>query len=132
MMPTVAWIASGLVFATFYMRSEVPMRSVAILANLSFIVYALLGLQDGIFDKVLPILVLHVSSLVLNICRLREALGRRGIPNPCSRLGSIVRKGSRLVQTRGPSEPETEVKVRFAATAGTYPVAMVKRGVRVS
>ena len=73
-MQTVAWIASGRVFMSFYMRSALHMRFIAVLANLAFIAYALLGLQDGIFDKVLPILVLHMAALVLNTGRLREAI----------------------------------------------------------
>lgn len=78
MMQTVAWIASVLVFATFYMRDQVRMRQMAVLANITFICYALLGLENGIFDKVLPIFVLHVSSLGLNLKRLREAMSTQG------------------------------------------------------
>ena len=78
MMQTVAWIASALVFATFYMRDQVRMRQMAVLANITFICYALLGLENGIFDKVLPIFVLHVSSLALNLKRLREAMATKG------------------------------------------------------
>lgn len=71
-MQIVAWIAAGLVFATFFMKTIVPLRAVAIASNLAFIAYALLGIQFGVFDKVLPILALHVALLPLNIVRLRE------------------------------------------------------------
>lgn len=71
-MQIVAWIAAGLVFASFFMKTIVPLRAVAIASNLAFIAYALLGIQFGVFDKVLPILALHVALLPLNIVRLRE------------------------------------------------------------
>ena len=80
MMQTVAWLASGLVFTTFYMRDQVRMRQMAVLANVTFICYALLGLNEGIFDKVLPIFVLHVSTLGVNLSRLREASALTGRP----------------------------------------------------
>lgn len=99
MMQTMAWIASALVFATFYMRDDVGMRAVGVLANLAFISFALLGLQDGVFDKVLPIMVLHVSSFFLNACRLREALLKRGLLRPVS-LGKALCSG-RLLSERG-------------------------------
>ena len=72
MMEVAAWLAAALVFGSFFMRTIVPLRTIAIGSNLVFIAYALLGLQEGIFDKVLPILVLHTALLPLNIVRLRE------------------------------------------------------------
>jgi CRP/FNR family cyclic AMP-dependent transcriptional regulator len=71
-MQLVAWIASGLVFASFFMKTIVPLRRVAIASNLVFIGYALMGISFGIFDKVLPILILHLALLPLNVMRLRE------------------------------------------------------------
>lgn len=76
-MQVVAWLAAGLVFASFFMKTIVPLRTVAIASNIAFIGYALMGLHFGVFDKVLPILVLHVALLPLNIARLREV--RRSI-----------------------------------------------------
>jgi hypothetical protein len=73
-METVAWIAAGLVFATFCAHDQVQMRSFALLSNIAFISYATLGVQEGIFEKVLPILVLHSFSFVLNVGRLRQAV----------------------------------------------------------
>jgi CRP/FNR family transcriptional regulator, cyclic AMP receptor protein len=72
-MQLAAWIAAGLVFAAFFMRSMVALRCVAICSNLAFIAYALLGLEHGVFELVLPILVLHTALLPLNVLRLRQA-----------------------------------------------------------
>ncbi len=71
-MQLVAWLAAGLVFTSFFMKTIVPLRSLAIVSNVVFIGYAMLGLHHGIFDKVLPILVLHLALLPLNIIRLNE------------------------------------------------------------
>lgn len=71
-MQVAAWIAAGLVYLSFFMKTIVPLRSLAILSNVVFIVYALLGMRYGVFDKVLPILVLHVALLPLNVTRLLE------------------------------------------------------------
>lgn len=71
-MQLVAWIAAGLVFASFFMKTIVPLRTLAIASNVVFIAYALMGIHFGIFDKVLPILLLHLALLPLNVMRLRE------------------------------------------------------------
>jgi len=67
-----AWVASALVFVSFFMKTIVPLRKMAIASNVAFICYALLGINFEIFDKVLPILVLHIALLILNILRMRE------------------------------------------------------------
>lgn len=67
-----AWIASALVFISFFTKTIVPLRRIAIASNVAFIIYALMAINYGIFDKVLPIMVLHVALLALNILRLRE------------------------------------------------------------
>ena len=72
MIVDVAWIASGLVFCAFFMKTMVPLRVVAIASNFAFIAYSLLGIRSGIFEKVVPILVLHASLLPLNILRLHQ------------------------------------------------------------
>lgn len=77
MMVWVAWLAAALVFASFFMKTIVPLRALAIASNLAFIAYALLGWREGVFDKVLPILVLHGALLPLNLWRLHEV--RRSI-----------------------------------------------------
>lgn len=77
MMEIMAWLAVILVFASFFMKTIVPLRVLAIASNLVFICYGLLGIShgDAIFSKVLPILVLHCALLPVNLMRLREARG---------------------------------------------------------
>jgi CRP/FNR family transcriptional regulator, cyclic AMP receptor protein len=72
LMQIVAWIASLLVFLAFFMKTMIPLRMVAIISNVAFIIYALLGLYYGIFEKVFPIFVLHLSLLPINIIRLYQ------------------------------------------------------------
>jgi hypothetical protein len=67
-----AWIAAILVFSSFFMKTMIPLRIVAIVSNVAFVTYALLGIRYGIFDRVYPILVLHASLLPLNLLRLRQ------------------------------------------------------------
>ncbi|HEY7549142.1 MAG TPA: cyclic nucleotide-binding protein [Hyphomicrobiaceae bacterium] len=62
----VGWMASGLVFAAFYMEAMVPLRLVAIASNVAFIGYGYLG-------DLTPILLLHLGLLPLNAWRLCEA-----------------------------------------------------------
>lgn len=66
------YIASVLVFATFYMKTMLPLRMVAISSNIAFIIYALWG-------GLTPILILHVLLLPLNTLRLLQLhrLGRQ-------------------------------------------------------
>jgi len=71
-MQFVAWVAAIMVFLSFFMKTIVPLRTIAIGSNIVFIAYALLGLHYGVFDKVLPIFVLHLLLLPLNILRLRQ------------------------------------------------------------
>ncbi len=59
------YIASVLVFATFCMKTIVPLRLVAIASNVFFILY-------GIFEGLVPILLLHLALLPLNIIRLAQ------------------------------------------------------------
>ena len=67
-----AWVAAILVFSSFFMKTMIPLRMVAITSNAAFVTYALLGLKYGIFGRVYPILVLHSSLLPLNVLRLRQ------------------------------------------------------------
>jgi CRP/FNR family transcriptional regulator, cyclic AMP receptor protein len=69
------WLASALVFATFFMKTMIPLRLVAIASNVGFMGYALLGLQYGVFGRLYPIFVLHAFLLPLNIFRLRQLRG---------------------------------------------------------
>src|SRR5690348_3568766 len=67
-----AWLAALLVFASFFMKTIVPLRAVAMASNVAFISYALLGLRYGVFGRVYPILVLHACLLPLNVVRLHQ------------------------------------------------------------
>jgi CRP/FNR family transcriptional regulator, cyclic AMP receptor protein len=67
-----AWVAALLVFTSFFMRTMIPLRVVAIAGNVAFVTYALLGLRYGIFGRVYPILALHSALLPLNVLRLRQ------------------------------------------------------------
>ena len=67
-----AWLAALLVFASFFMKTMIPLRVVAIGSNVAFISYALLGLHYGVFGRVYPILVLHSCLLPLNVVRLSQ------------------------------------------------------------
>jgi len=67
-----AWLAALLVFVSFFMKTIVPLRAVAMASNLAFISYALLGLRYGVFGRVYPILVLHACLLPLNVVRLHQ------------------------------------------------------------
>ncbi len=70
-MGRIAWVegigycASLLVFCTFYMKTMVPLRSVAIASNVAFMAY---GLAGGLY----PVFVLHVVLLPLNCLRLYQ------------------------------------------------------------
>jgi CRP/FNR family transcriptional regulator, cyclic AMP receptor protein len=67
-----AWFAALLVFSSFFMKTMIPLRVVAIASNVAFIAYALLGLRYGVFGRVYPILVLHSALLPLNVLRLHQ------------------------------------------------------------
>jgi len=59
------YIASALVFATFYMKTMAPLRMVAIASNIAFITYAAI-------DGLAPIFILHIALLPLNVVRLLQ------------------------------------------------------------
>jgi hypothetical protein len=61
------YIAATLVFATFSMKTMVPLRVVGICSNVFFIAY-------GYLNPAYPLLVLHCMLLPLNIFRLRQML----------------------------------------------------------
>jgi CRP/FNR family cyclic AMP-dependent transcriptional regulator len=61
----VGYVASTLVFATFYMKTMMPLRVVAIASNVAFMAYGYIG-------GMTPILVLHAALLPLNVWRLRQ------------------------------------------------------------
>jgi len=62
------YLASLLVFSTFYMKTMIPLRSVAIASNVAFLTY-------GYFASLYPVFLLHVVLLPLNIYRLHQVRG---------------------------------------------------------
>ena len=61
------FVAAGLVFMTFYMKTMVPLRIIGICSNCAFITYGYLG-------ALYRVLILHLILLPLNGLRLREML----------------------------------------------------------
>jgi CRP/FNR family cyclic AMP-dependent transcriptional regulator len=61
----VGYIAGGLVLATFYLKTMLKLRIVAIFSNIAFITY-------GTLTGAVPILVLHTLLLPLNVTRLLQ------------------------------------------------------------
>lgn len=57
------WIAAGLVLTSFYLKTMMPLRFVALASNLAFIAY-------GIMVGATPVFVLHSLLLPLNVLRL--------------------------------------------------------------
>ena len=64
----VGYAASLLVFSTFYMKTMIPLRSVAIASNVAFLTY-------GYFASLYPVFLLHVVLLPLNVYRLHQVRG---------------------------------------------------------
>jgi hypothetical protein len=64
----VGYAASLLVFSTFYMKTMIPLRSVAIASNVAFLTY-------GYFAHLYPVFLLHAVLLPLNVLRLRQMYG---------------------------------------------------------
>lgn len=60
-----SWVAGALVLATFYLKTIIPLRTVAIASNVAFVGYGLLA-------GLTPIVVLHTLLLPLNILRLYQ------------------------------------------------------------
>lgn len=59
------YVASLLVFVTFYMKTMIPLRLLGIASNVAFMAY---GLGKGLY----PVLILHALLLPLNCARLHE------------------------------------------------------------
>lgn len=59
------YVAAILVFSTFYTKTMIPLRLVAITSNVAFITYGYLG-------NLYPVLILHITLLPLNIFRLMQ------------------------------------------------------------
>jgi multidrug efflux pump subunit AcrA (membrane-fusion protein) len=65
MLEFVGFVAAGLVFATFYMKTMIPLRVVGITSNVTFLFYSWSA-------GVVPLFVLHSALLPLNIWRLMQ------------------------------------------------------------
>ena len=63
--PMIGYLASLLVFSTFYMKTMMPLRCVAIVSNVAFLTY-------GWFAGLYPVFLLHALLLPLNIVRLYQ------------------------------------------------------------
>ena len=63
------FIASSLVFLTFYMKDMVPLRLAALCSNFAFLVY-------GICLHLAPIVLLHTALIPINLYRLLGAANR--------------------------------------------------------
>jgi|GEM_PF-247337 CRP/FNR family cyclic AMP-dependent transcriptional regulator len=63
----VGYLASLLVFSTFYMKTMIPLRCVAITSNVAFLTY-------GYFAGLYPVFLLHTVLLPLNVLRLHQML----------------------------------------------------------
>jgi hypothetical protein len=81
-MDYVGYIASLLVFLTFYMKHMIPLRIVALFSNAAFLTY-------GIGLHLLPVVLLHSALIPINIYRLalaiREGSSPRASVAPTSR-----------------------------------------------
>ena len=64
----VGYAASGLTLATFAQRTMLPMRILALGANVCFIGYGSMGMY-------MPVLVLHFVLLPINLIRLHTLIG---------------------------------------------------------
>ena len=62
---SVGYLASALVFVTFYMKTMVPLRCVAMASNITFLTY-------GMWLHLWPIAILHALMLPLNGLRLMQ------------------------------------------------------------
>ena len=63
----IGYLASILVFATFCMRTMIPLRVIAIASNICFVAY-------GLLDHVYPVLLLHLVLLPMNAWRTLEMI----------------------------------------------------------
>jgi hypothetical protein len=66
------YVASSLVFLTFYMRGMVSLRLIALCSNVAFLFYA------G-WLHLAPIVMLHSALIPINVCRLRTACREQGV-----------------------------------------------------
>ena len=89
------YAASLAVLATFTVRTMVPLRVIAILSNVLFVLY-------GYAADVRPVLLLHLALLPINLVRL-AGLTRRIARQPSRRAPHFIR--DRFRQIAGTSRP---------------------------
>ena len=99
-----AWVAAVLVFSSFFMKTMIRLRVVAITSNVAFVAYGLLGLKYGVFDRVYPILVLHASLLPLNVVRLRQIVRYIGVSRANMEEGDFRCDANISLRPRGAAE----------------------------
>ena len=63
MLDVLGYAASCAVLATFLSRTMVPLRLIAIVSNVLFLLY-------GYFDHILPVMLLHMALLPINAWKL--------------------------------------------------------------
>ncbi|MBN9078121.1 MAG: cyclic nucleotide-binding protein [Rhizobiales bacterium] len=84
-MDYVGYMASSLVFLTFYMKHMIPLRVVALFSNVAFLTY-------GIGMHLMPVALLHCALIPINLYRLVLAIrdDRRpmtgAMPTPSRRM----------------------------------------------
>ena len=81
------YAASCAVLATFLMRTMIPLRLIAILSNVLFLLF-------GYMQHIYPIFFLHVALLPINAWRLMAVYERRA-PSPAYRQIAVLNAGSR-------------------------------------
>ncbi len=104
MLDILGYAASIAVLATFLMRTMLPLRLIAILSNILFLLY-------GYFAHIPPVLFLHATLLPINIVRLfalqklaspRQGDGfRRFVTTMGSRCGFIQRDANSVTDEQG-------------------------------
>ena len=109
----IGFAAAGLVLTTFYMRSMIALRWVAIASNLAFIAY-------GYLDNLPPVLLLHLLLLPLNIFRLAQLRQRRigAVWSGIIPLTPCIRTPLRRVRFVGSSESVNHTPIRGSFANG--------------
>ena len=87
----VGYAASVLVFSTFYMKTMIPLRCVAITSNVAFLTY-------GYFAGLYPVFLLHTVLLPLNVFRLHQMYQAQGAAPSIARAGPLPRVDAPLRQ----------------------------------
>jgi hypothetical protein len=99
MLDVLGYAASIAVLTTFLMPTMLPLRFVAILSNILFLLY-------GYSAHILPVIFLHATLLPINVARL-WTLGERAYPRQCGAvrqfraiIGSRFGSGAKILSVR--------------------------------